>query len=69
VCTVSSFTVTMVKAGTCTLSTTQSGNTNYESAIPVTHSFEISLATQASFSLTSTTATFGARRVVQDLAL
>jgi hypothetical protein len=50
----------MVKAGTCTLSTTQSGNTNYESAIPVTHSFEISLATQASFSLTSTTATFGA---------
>jgi outer membrane protein OmpA-like peptidoglycan-associated protein len=50
----------MVKAGTCTLSTAQSGNANYVSATPVTHSFEITLADQAALSLTSTTATFGA---------
>jgi flagellar motor protein MotB len=50
----------MVKAGTCTLSTAQSGNTKYLSATPVTRSFEISLADQAALSLTSTTATFGA---------
>jgi flagellar motor protein MotB len=50
----------MVKAGTCTLSATQAGTTNYSAATTVTHSFEINLATQASFSLTSTTATYGA---------
>ena len=50
----------MVKAGTCTLAASQAGNTEYSAATTVTQSFVIELATQSTFSLTSTTATFGA---------
>ena len=60
VCTVSGTTITMVKAGTCTLTASQAGNTVYSAATTVTQSFVIELATQSAFSLTSTTATFGA---------
>jgi hypothetical protein len=58
VCTVSTFTITMLKAGTCTLSATQTGNTIYSAANAVSRSFEIGLATQQSLTITSTTATF-----------
>jgi large repetitive protein len=60
VCTVSGTTITMVKAGTCTLTASQAGNTEYSAATTATQSFVIELATQSTFSLTSTTATFGA---------
>jgi large repetitive protein len=60
VCTVSGTTITMVKAGTCTLTASQAGNTVYSAAATETQSFVIELATQSAFSLTSTTATFGA---------
>ena len=60
VCTVSGTTITMVKAGTCTLTASQAGNTVYSAATTETQSFVIELATQSTFSLTSTTATFGA---------
>ncbi|MGB0109500.1 MAG: hypothetical protein WBP52_13460 [Terriglobales bacterium] len=41
VCTVSSATVTLVGAGTCTIQATQAGNTNYAAATPVNQSFQV----------------------------
>src|ERR1019366_6942024 len=52
VCTVSSVTVTMVAAGTCTIQATQAGNANYTAAPPVDQSFQVTLESQ--------TITFGA---------
>ena len=46
----------MLKQGTCTLTAAQSGNGNYNAATSVTQSFDISLATQASFSISSSSA-------------
>jgi hypothetical protein len=41
VCTVSGSTVTLVKAGTCTIKATQAGNADYDAAAPVTQSFRV----------------------------
>lgn len=45
ICTVSSFTVTLIKVGTCSLTASQTGNSNYLSATPVTQTFTISSMT------------------------
>ncbi|HLY16683.1 MAG TPA: FG-GAP-like repeat-containing protein [Bryobacteraceae bacterium] len=45
-CTVSGNSVTMVTVGTCTIKATQSGNTNYLAAAPVSQSFQITQASQ-----------------------
>ena len=42
ICTVSSTTVSLAAAGLCTISASQEGNTNYESATVVTRSFTVS---------------------------
>ena len=42
ICTVSSTTVSLAAAGLCTISASQAGNTNYESATVVTRSFTVS---------------------------
>jgi hypothetical protein len=52
VCTVSGSTVTVVAAGTCTITASQSGNANYNAATSVPRSFAVSQASQ--------TITFGA---------
>jgi sugar lactone lactonase YvrE len=49
VCTVSSASVTLVSAGTCTIQATQAGNANYAAATPVSQSFQ-----DSDFTLTST---------------
>jgi sugar lactone lactonase YvrE len=49
VCTVSSATVTLASAGTCTIQATQAGNADYTAATPVSQSFQVS-----DFTLTST---------------
>jgi hypothetical protein len=59
VCTVSGFDVTMLKTGTCSLTASQAGNTVYEAASDASQSFVISLATQATFTISTTTATYG----------
>ena len=41
VCTISGSIVTLVWVGTCTIQATQSGNTNWASAAPVTRSFQV----------------------------
>jgi hypothetical protein len=41
VCTVSSATVTLVAAGTCTIQARQAGNANYAAATPVNQSFQV----------------------------
>jgi hypothetical protein len=41
VCTVSGSTATFVKSGSCTIKATQSGNTDYAAATPVTQSFTV----------------------------
>ena len=41
VCTVNGTTLTLVSAGTCTLTADQAGNANYLAAAAVTHSFEV----------------------------
>jgi hypothetical protein len=46
VCTVSGATVTLVKAGTCTISASQAGNANWAAATPVTESFQVGKASQ-----------------------
>ena len=46
ICTVSSTTVTMVAAGTCTIAANQAGNTNYLAAAQATQSVVISQASQ-----------------------
>jgi sugar lactone lactonase YvrE len=51
VCTVSGTTATLVKAGTCTIQASQSGNTAYQAAPPVSQSFSVT-----DFSLTVTPA-------------
>jgi RHS repeat-associated protein len=45
-CTVSGATVTLVSAGTCTITASQAGNGNFNAANNVSQSFSISLATQ-----------------------
>ncbi|MCX6712522.1 MAG: hypothetical protein NT041_02455 [Candidatus Vogelbacteria bacterium] len=52
VCTVSGNTVTLLTAGTCTIKATQAGNTTYNAAPDVTHSFAVTKSNQ--------TITFGA---------
>ncbi len=49
VCTVSGSTVTVVAAGTCSITASQSGSANYAAAIPVTQSFTVNPATPAFF--------------------
>ncbi len=44
VCTVSSFTITLVAAGTCTTTASQAGNSTYAAATPVVRSFQITAA-------------------------
>ena len=46
VCTVSGATVTLVKAGTCTISASQAGNANWAAATPVAESFQVTKASQ-----------------------
>jgi hypothetical protein len=46
VCTVSSPTVTLVSAGTCTIQATQAGDANYLAATPVSQSFQVAPAQQ-----------------------
>jgi outer membrane protein OmpA-like peptidoglycan-associated protein len=53
VCTVSGFSVTMLKAGTCTLTADQAGTSEFQPATPVTHSFVISRATDTSVTTAS----------------
>ena len=54
VCTVSGSTVSIVSAGTCSLTASQSGDTNYNAATDVTQSFTINKASQTiSFSALS----------------
>ena len=47
VCTVSGLNVTMVKVGTCSLTASQTGNSFYNAATSVSHSFDISEASQS----------------------
>jgi uncharacterized protein (TIGR03437 family) len=44
VCTVSGSTVTIIAAGTCSITASQAGNANYTSATPVTQSFTVTAA-------------------------
>ena len=46
VCTVSGTTVTLVAPGTCTLTASQAGNTNYATAPPVSQSFQVTSGSQ-----------------------
>jgi hypothetical protein len=46
VCTVSGATVTLVKAGTCTIRASQAGNANWAAATPVSQSFTVTKASQ-----------------------
>ncbi len=51
VCTVSTATVHLVSAGTCTIRASQTGNGNYNAAIPVDQSFTVTAGPAASFTL------------------
>jgi len=46
VCTVSGATVTLVKAGTCSITASQAGNANWAAATPVTQSFQVTKESQ-----------------------
>jgi hypothetical protein len=46
VCTVSGTTATMIAVGTCIIQATQAGNTDYQAATTVTHSFKVTQASQ-----------------------
>ena len=46
VCTVSATTVTILSGGTCTITASQAGNTNYLAAAPVSQSFSVTTQTQ-----------------------
>jgi alpha-tubulin suppressor-like RCC1 family protein len=46
VCTISGSTITLVKAGTCSITASQAGNTNYSAATSVTKTFAIAKASQ-----------------------
>ena len=46
VCTVSGTTATMLAVGTCSITASQAGNSNYNAAVPVTQSFAVSPASQ-----------------------
>src|SRR5580698_5398643 len=46
VCTVTGNTVTIVSGGTCTVQATQTGNTNYSAATPVSQSFTVTPASE-----------------------
>ena len=52
-CTVSGNTVTIIGAGTCSITASQSGNSSYAAAAPVTRSFTVNSASGASLSVTS----------------
>lgn len=47
VCTVSGSTVTLVSTGTCSITASQAGNTNYEAAVSVTRTFQVIAAAPA----------------------
>jgi sugar lactone lactonase YvrE len=47
VCTVSSTTATFIAAGTCSITASQAGNSNYAAATPVTQSFTVNAALQS----------------------
>ena len=47
VCTVSSFTVTFLSTGVCTLTANQAGNATYAAAPPISHSFAINQVSQS----------------------
>jgi uncharacterized protein (TIGR03437 family) len=49
VCTLAGSSVTPVTTGTCTISASQAGNTNYSAALPVSQSFKITVAGQTIF--------------------
>jgi hypothetical protein len=55
ICTVSGFVITAVGSGTCSITASQAGNTNYEAATQVVKSFTIAKATQTTLSITSLT--------------
>jgi sugar lactone lactonase YvrE len=60
VCTVSGTTATLVAVGTCTIQATQSGNSTYAAATPVSQSFQVEAATYTiTSSPTSATVTQG----------
>ena len=59
VCTVSAATVTMVAPGTCSLTASQAGNSNYAAATPVVQSFTVASGTQIITFSTLNNATFG----------
>ncbi|MDP4028637.1 MAG: fibronectin type III domain-containing protein [Gallionella sp.] len=60
VCKINSATVTMVAAGTCTITATQSGNSNYNAASAVTQTIIISQASQTITFNTQAAKNFGA---------
>jgi hypothetical protein len=45
VCTVSGNIVTLLKGGSCSLTASQAGNSNYAAATPVTHGFQVTIGT------------------------
>src|ERR1019366_5552947 len=55
ICTVSGATVTLVAVGQCSIQASQAGNASYAAATPVTQSFQVTQAAQA-----TQTITFGA---------
>jgi uncharacterized repeat protein (TIGR02543 family) len=57
-CTVSGSSLTLVGAGTCSVTATQAGNDSYEAANPISQSFTVFL-NQSEFTLNSATGTYG----------
>jgi hypothetical protein len=57
-CQISSRTVTILRAGICTINANQIGNSNFNAASQVQRSFNIARASQSVFSLSSTAGTF-----------
>jgi hypothetical protein len=57
-CQISSRTVTILRAGICTINANQLGNSNFNAASQVQRSFNIARAAQSVFSLSSTAGTF-----------
>jgi uncharacterized repeat protein (TIGR02059 family) len=57
-CQISSRTVTILRAGICTINANQIGNSNFNAASQVQRSFNIARAAQSVFSLSSTAGTF-----------
>ena len=55
VCTVSGSTVTILAAGTCTITASQAGSSNYDAALDLARSFTISKASQATLTVVPAT--------------